>query len=80
MQNALANTMIQHLIPDPLRGRVMSFYTLVFFGLFPVDTLLSGGLAQALGVSIIHQHRDGRRGGSGSGDHRLRSLDPLSGP
>jgi len=68
VQNALANTMIQHLIPDALRGRVMSFYTLVFFGLFPVGALLSGGLAQALGVSIRIAMGGGV--GSGSGDHR----------
>ncbi len=81
VQNALANTMIQHLIPDALRGRVMSLYTLVFFGLFPVGALLSGGLAQALGVSFSIA--------TGGGIAlaleiiALRSLDPripLSGP
>lgn len=51
VQNALANTTLQHQTPDALRGRVMSVYTWVFFGLFPIGALLSGAVAQALGVT-----------------------------
>jgi len=52
VQNALANTMIQTMVSDALRGRVMSVYTLVFFGLFPIGALLSGAAAQAMGVAV----------------------------
>ncbi len=44
-QNALANTLIQIIVPDALRGRVMSFYALVF----QMMMRLGGGQAGALG-------------------------------
>jgi MFS family permease len=49
-QNATANTIIQSLVPDELRGRVMSFYMLMFFGTAPFGALQAGVLAQALGT------------------------------
>jgi MFS family permease len=51
-QNATANTLVQTLVPDELRGRVMGVYTLMFFGTAPFGSLLAGILAQELGVSI----------------------------
>ena len=47
---ASINTLIQSAIPDRLRGRVMSIYILVFFGLWPFSNLLAGRLAQSLGT------------------------------
>lgn len=49
VQNALGNTLIQSLVPDNLRGRVMGVYTLMIFGTTPFGSLLAGALAQALG-------------------------------
>jgi MFS family permease len=46
IQNATGNTMIQLLVPDELRGRVMSVYTLFFFGTAPVGAMLAGAVAQ----------------------------------
>ena len=46
IQNATSNTMIQLLVPDELRGRVMSVYTLFFFGTTPVGAMLAGAVAQ----------------------------------
>jgi MFS family permease len=46
IQNATANTMIQLLAPDELRGRVMSVYTLFFFGTTPIGALFAGAVAQ----------------------------------
>ncbi len=46
VQNATANTMMQLLAPDELRGRVMSVYTLFFFGTTPVGALFAGAVAQ----------------------------------
>jgi MFS family permease len=45
----LANILIQTHVPENLRGRVMSIYTLTFFGLMPVGSLLAGSLANWLG-------------------------------
>ncbi|HWA06201.1 MAG TPA: MFS transporter [Ignavibacteria bacterium] len=44
-----ANSLVQTLVPDRLRGRVMGVYTLTFFGLLPVGSLLMGILAEHLG-------------------------------
>jgi MFS family permease len=49
VQNATANTLVQTIVPDELRGRVMSAYMLVFFGTSPFGSLLMGSLAQGLG-------------------------------
>ena len=48
--NNLANTLVQTLTPDHLRGRVMSLYMLAFFGLMPVGALLAGTVASLVGV------------------------------
>jgi MFS family permease len=45
----LANTLVQTHSPDPLRGRIMSVYTLVFFGLLPLGSLGVGVTAEKLG-------------------------------
>ncbi|HEX9117501.1 MAG TPA: MFS transporter [Anaerolineae bacterium] len=49
-QNSMANTIVQSLVPDELRGRVMGFYMLTFFGTAPFGALQAGSLAQALGT------------------------------
>jgi MFS family permease len=43
-----ANTLVQTLVPDELRGRVMGVYTLVFLGSTPIGSLLAGLLAGRL--------------------------------
>jgi MFS family permease len=50
-QNASCNTLVQTLVPDELRGRVMGVYSLMFFGAAPFGALLAGGLAQTLGTA-----------------------------
>ena len=47
--NASSNTLIQTIVPDRLRGRMMSLYTLVLLGLMPAGGLLMGALASVLG-------------------------------
>ena len=44
------NTLIQLLVPDALRGRVVSLFSVTFLGLAPLGNLLSGSLAEVLGV------------------------------
>ncbi|HEU5262534.1 MAG TPA: MFS transporter [Gemmatimonadales bacterium] len=50
VNNALANTTIQTLVPDALRGRVMGFYAFVFVGLAPLGAFQLGALAQRIGA------------------------------
>jgi len=45
------NTSLQLTAPDQLRGRVMSLYTLLSTGIFPVGAFWVGTVAQTLGVS-----------------------------
>lgn len=47
---AAANTMLQTLCPDELRGRVMALYSMVFMGMAPFGALLSGSLAHLIGA------------------------------
>lgn len=49
LQNTTSNTIVQMLVPDHLRGRVMAVYTLTFFGTMPFGSLLVGSIAQVLG-------------------------------
>ncbi len=48
---ALINTLLQINVPDQFRGRVMSLFMITFAGIMPFGNLISGGLAQSLGVS-----------------------------
>jgi MFS family permease len=45
----LSNALIQSLVEDRLRGRVMSIYSLTFFGFMPIGSLWIGQAAQRLG-------------------------------
>ena len=47
---AASNTVIQTLVPEDKRGRVMSYYTMAFVGMTPFGSLLAGGLAHRLGA------------------------------
>jgi MFS family permease len=50
MQMASSNTILQTIVDDDKRGRVMSFYTMAFMGTAPFGSLLAGGLASSLGA------------------------------
>ncbi len=45
-----ANTLLQMVVPDELRGRVMSLYVLLFMGSTPIGALFTGTMATAIGV------------------------------
>lgn len=45
-----SNTVIQTLVPEEMRARVMSYYTMAFVGMAPFGSLLAGGLAHWIGA------------------------------
>ncbi len=47
---ALTNTLLQLIVPDELRGRVMALYTLIPMGLMPLGTMVLGSLGAVVGV------------------------------
>jgi MFS family permease len=47
-----SQAIVQSLVPDALRGRVMGVYTLVLFGSMPIGSLLAGGVAQWIGEPV----------------------------
>ncbi len=47
---ASINTTIQKKIPNHLRGRVMSIYTTLFLGMFPIGSLIMGASSHLIGV------------------------------
>lgn len=48
-QTVGTNTFIQSLVPDRFRGRVMSFYSMMFLGILPLGSLIMGSLADRIG-------------------------------
>ncbi len=50
LQLVTANIILQTLVPDEKRGRVMSFHTLAFTGTQPISSYIAGVLGNAIGV------------------------------
>ncbi|MBN9520153.1 MFS transporter [bacterium] len=53
VQMAAANTLIQTMVDEDKRGRVMSFFGMAFQGAAPFGSLLAGWLAGAVGVRTV---------------------------
>jgi predicted MFS family arabinose efflux permease len=49
-QMAGSNTIVQTIVDDSKRGRVMSYYTLAILGMAPFGSLLAGSLAERFGA------------------------------
>ena len=47
-----SNTLIQAMVPDHLRGRVMALYSMMFMGMAPFGALFGGALAERLSAPI----------------------------
>lgn len=45
-----SQTLVQTLIPEDIRGRVMSIYTMISVGCLPLGSLMSGAVAENMGV------------------------------
>jgi MFS family permease len=50
IQIASANTVLQTIVKENMRGRVMSLYTMSFLGTIPFGNLVGGALARQMGV------------------------------
>ena len=48
---ASSNTVLQTIVEDDKRGRVMSFYSMAFMGMTPVGSLMAGYLAHKIGIT-----------------------------
>jgi MFS family permease len=51
VNNALVNSRLQEIVPDAMRGRVMSLYIMVYIGGSPIGSFLAGVLAKAVGTA-----------------------------
>jgi MFS family permease len=52
LQMSSSNTLIQVMVPDALRGRVMAVYSMMFMGMAPIGALFGGAMAERLGAPI----------------------------
>jgi MFS family permease len=52
LQMACSNTLIQTMVPDQLRGRVMSLYSMMFMGMAPFGAFFGGALAHRIGAPV----------------------------
>jgi len=50
VQMASSNTLIQAMVPDRLRGRAMAVYSMMFMGMAPIGSFLSGWSADHIGA------------------------------
>ena len=52
MQMASSNTLIQSMVPDELRGRVMAVYSMMFLGIAPFGSLAAGTVSNHIGAPL----------------------------
>jgi MFS family permease len=50
VQMGATNTLLQVMVPDRLRGRVMSLYSMMFIGMGPIGALAGGAIAARIGA------------------------------
>ena len=50
LEMSSSNTLIQAMVPDHLRGRVMALYSMMFMGMAPFGALFGGALAERFGA------------------------------
>ena len=52
VQTASTNTILQTIVDERLRGRVMAFYAMAFLGTAPIGSLVAGVVASHIGVQM----------------------------
>ena len=50
LQMSASNTLLQTMVPDKMRGRLMSFYAMSLMGMAPFGSLLAGAVAARIGA------------------------------
>ncbi len=50
VQMASSNTLIQSMVPDRLRGRIIAVYSMMFMGMAPFGSLSAGAVAHHIGA------------------------------
>lgn len=50
LQMASSNTMLQNIVADNMRGRVMSFFTMAIMGIAPFGSFMAGSVAKTIGA------------------------------
>jgi MFS family permease len=50
--NASANTLLQTIVPDEYRGRIMALYAMMVVGMLPIGSLAAGALAEKFGARV----------------------------
>lgn len=48
-----SQTLVQTMLPEDIRGRVMSIYSMISVGFLPIGSLLSGAIAEHHGVRLL---------------------------
>ena len=49
---SLTNSILQGIVPDDMRGRVLSVYTLIAGGLMPLGSMVLGSVGAIVGVPL----------------------------
>ena len=52
IQMSATNTLLQSMVPDHLRGRLMSVFAMIFLGMAPFGALIAGLIAKPLGAPL----------------------------
>jgi MFS family permease len=52
LETSSSNTLLQAMVPDELRGRVMSIYSMMFMGMAPFGAFFGGALADRIGAPL----------------------------
>jgi MFS family permease len=52
VEMAASNTLLQAMVPDALRGRVMALYSMMFMGMAPFGALFAGWIAERYGAPM----------------------------
>lgn len=52
LETTSSNTLIQAMVPDELRGRVLAVYTMMFMGMAPSGSLFAGLIADRIGAPL----------------------------
>jgi MFS family permease len=50
LETSSSNTLLQAMVPDELRGRVMAIYSMMFMGMAPFGAFFGGALADRIGA------------------------------